>query len=711
MKSTFSIYDEADSQRLMALVCRDLDLDPKRYHPRSFSTRCRNLKNELDRRGDVRGRVGEASPHRSRCSPRPTPPTSAAAPGQRHGLRRPDLPTVALLQAFPDVAEHYRRRFRHVLVDEYQDTNHAQYLLVPSWSAGRTRTRARSRPASCASSATPTSRSTRSAARRSATSWSSSRTTPTRARSCSSRTTARPRRSFGRQRGHRPQRRPAPRTCGPTPATGAQIVGYVADNEHDEAAFVGAQIDRLGDDAGVRARRRRGVLPHQRPVPGARGGVHPGRPALQGGRRARGSTSAARSATSWPTCACWPTRPTRQPAPDPQRAQARDRRPGGGLRRGARRARADHLRAGAAPRRGRPGHRHPLASRRSRASSRCSTSLGQVRDDGMPACRHHRGGAGAVGLPRRAAGIHDPQDETRVENLAELERRGPRVRARPTPRDRRGHQPRRLPGAGRRWSPTPTRSPNRGGRRPGVVTLMTLHTAKGLEFPVVFLTGMEDGVFPHMRALGDPNELEEERRLAYVGITRARERLYLSRAAVRSAWGAPQYNPPSRFLDEIPSRADRLGAGSRRVPRAVGRRVQRARRGDPRGAARRALAAATGRSSRCRPATGSPDSSGWARWSRTLGDGRQGRGHGRLRRERGQAACCCATPRSRSSEPLGHSADGPAGAAAQPSRPSSSARGSGRSGCRSPCSPASRSAGATRTSGRCCRRARRGRPA
>ncbi|HEY3534294.1 MAG TPA: 3'-5' exonuclease, partial [Pedococcus sp.] len=86
----------------------------------------------------------------------------------------------------------------------------------------------------------------------------------------------------------------------------------------------------------------------------------------------------------------------------------------------------------------------------------------------------------------------------------------------------------------------------------GDVTLMTLHTAKGLEFPVVFLTGMEDGTFPHLRALADPKELEEERRLAYVGITRARQRLHLSRAAVRSAWGAPQYNPASRFLDEIP---------------------------------------------------------------------------------------------------------------------------------------------------------------
>jgi DNA helicase-2/ATP-dependent DNA helicase PcrA len=86
----------------------------------------------------------------------------------------------------------------------------------------------------------------------------------------------------------------------------------------------------------------------------------------------------------------------------------------------------------------------------------------------------------------------------------------------------------------------------------GVVTLMTLHTAKGLEFPVVFLTGLEDGVFPHMRSLSDPRELEEERRLAYVGITRARQRLYLTRSMQRSTWGAPSYNPPSRFLEEVP---------------------------------------------------------------------------------------------------------------------------------------------------------------
>ena len=85
-----------------------------------------------------------------------------------------------------------------------------------------------------------------------------------------------------------------------------------------------------------------------------------------------------------------------------------------------------------------------------------------------------------------------------------------------------------------------------------VVVLMTLHTAKGLEFPIVFLAGLEEGVFPHNRALSEPDELEEERRLAYVGITRAQKQLYLTNAFTRTLWGSTQYNPPSRFLKELP---------------------------------------------------------------------------------------------------------------------------------------------------------------
>ena len=84
------------------------------------------------------------------------------------------------------------------------------------------------------------------------------------------------------------------------------------------------------------------------------------------------------------------------------------------------------------------------------------------------------------------------------------------------------------------------------------MTLMTLHSAKGLEFPVVFLTGLEEGIFPHIRSLGDPDELEEERRLCYVGITRAQERLYLCHAWSRTLFGSTDYYQPSRFLHEIP---------------------------------------------------------------------------------------------------------------------------------------------------------------
>ncbi|HEX9991779.1 MAG TPA: DNA helicase PcrA [Acidimicrobiales bacterium] len=101
------------------------------------------------------------------------------------------------------------------------------------------------------------------------------------------------------------------------------------------------------------------------------------------------------------------------------------------------------------------------------------------------------------------------------------------------------------------------------------VVLMTLHSAKGLEFPVVFLIGMEDGVFPHLRSIGEPEQLEEERRLAYVGITRARERLYLTNAWSRTLYGSTQYNPPSRFLDEIPAHLVDVVEGSRR---SAGRR-------------------------------------------------------------------------------------------------------------------------------------------
>ena len=134
------------------------------------------------------------------------------------------------------------------------------------------------------------------------------------------------------------------------------------------------------------------------------------------------------------------------------------------------------------------------------------------------------------------------------------------------------------------------------------VTLMTLHSAKGLEYPVVFLIGLEDGVFPHVRSLGDPDELEEERRLCYVGITRAEQRLYLCHAWSRMMFGSTDYRPPSRFLDEIPAelmmvigeeekRGKGLGRHRDSVVAAAMRRQTRAGRAS----ARRAVAPAGAR--------------------------------------------------------------------------------------------------------------------
>jgi DNA helicase-2/ATP-dependent DNA helicase PcrA len=150
-----------------------------------------------------------------------------------------------------------------------------------------------------------------------------------------------------------------------------------------------------------------------------------------------------------------------------------------------------------------------------------------------------------TGYLAELAASSDPQDETRVENLAELESVAREFEI-DTPEGTLADFLERVSLV------ADSDEIPEADEHGGVVTLMTLHTAKGLEFPVVFLTGMEDGVFPHMRSLGDARELEEERRLAYVGITRARERLYVTRAVVRSAWGAPSYNPPSRFLEELP---------------------------------------------------------------------------------------------------------------------------------------------------------------
>ena len=192
---------------------------------------------------------------------------------------------------------------------------------------------------------------------------------------------------------------------------------------------------------------------------------------------------------------------------------------------------------------------------------------------------------------------------------------------------------------------------------------MTIHAAKGLEFPAVFIMGLEEGVFPHLRSIGEPDELEEERRLAYVAITRAQERLYLSHAWSRTLYGGTQYNPPSRFLDEIPERlveaieqkrASRggrtygsggYGYGSKGagVDANKDRIVERApcARAAP---GRQHGAEALGHQDRRRRR---PRQVGRGRGAPDRGRGRQGRGRDQLPERRREGACCCPGRRSR----------------------------------------------------------------
>ena len=200
--------------------------------------------------------------------------------------------------------------------------------------------------------------------------------------------------------------------------------------------------------------------------------------------------------------------------------------------------RADHI----------PG----LASRSANAIAEFVRLLGELR--GVAASEEHGTPSNIIeemlsrtGYLKELEASHDPQDESRVDNLRELVSVAAEFEEQRAQLD----EPANLDAFLEHVSLVADADsiPDASG---GVVTLMTLHTAKGLEFPVVFLAGMEDGIFPHQRTLGEPGELAEERRLAYVGITRARQRLYLSRAIARTAWGQPAFNPPSRFLDEVP---------------------------------------------------------------------------------------------------------------------------------------------------------------
>ena len=542
---SFSIYDSADSQRLMTMVCRELDLDPKRYPPRSFSNQVSNFKNELI---DYEAVAAQSTSHQEQTV------AQAYALYQRR-LRSANamdfddliMLTVNLLQAFPEVLQSYRRRFGHILVDEYQDTNHAQYVLVHELVGPAVG------PIPQAELCVVGDSDQSIYAFRGATirnilqfeqDYPNATTIVLEQNYRSTQNILSAANAVISQNPNRP-----PKTLWSNAGAGAQIVGYVGDDEHDEARFVDEEIVELGRNEGIRpcdvaifyrtnAASRvfeevfiRSDMPY-RVVGGVR---FYERKEIRDALAYLRILANPQDEVSLRRILNVPKRGIGDKAQEAVETLSR-------------RERVTFWEAL------RRCHEAPGLATRSRTQMQAFVELLDVLqilvESQTPPAEILEAVLDQTGYLSELRTSLDPQDETRIENLAELEAVAREFEETAANND----EPATLFEFLERVSLVADADsiPN-GDDGGGVVTLMTLHTAKGLEFPVVFLTAMEDGVFPHIRSLDDPAELQEERRLAYVGLTRARQRLYLSRAVSRSTWGAPNYNLASRFLEEIPT--------------------------------------------------------------------------------------------------------------------------------------------------------------
>lgn len=547
--SSFTVYDAADSRRLMTLVCRDMDLDPKRVNPRAVLNWVSNLKNEL-------------VDHEAAGSRAQNPTEELYAEAYGHYQRRlkaanamdfDDLimMTVHLLQAFPDVQEAYRRRFRHVLVDEYQDTNHAQYVLIRELCDDETdlmvvgdsdQSIYAFRGANIRNILEFEQDFPQASTVRLEQNYRSTQTILSAANAVIANNSGRPEKNLWSAAGD-----------------GEPIVGYVGDDERDEAQFVAEEVDRLSDagdakpaDVAVFYRTNaqsrvfeevfiRVGLPYR-----VVGGVR-----FYERKEVKDALAYLRVLVN-PRDAVSLRRILNEPKRGiGDRAQASIERLA---------ARHDLSFWEALQRADEADDLAPRSLNAVRAFVEMLSGLITLAESGEAADTVLEAALARSGYLKVLEGSSEPQDESRIENLAELAAVAHEFVANAAtleaPAGGADDPDVLAPGSLAAFLEQVAlvadadSIPDEGD---GVVTLMTLHTAKGLEFPVVFLTGLEDGVFPHMRSLGDKDELAEERRLAYVGLTRARERLYVTRASTRSAWGAPSYNPASRFLEEIPA--------------------------------------------------------------------------------------------------------------------------------------------------------------
>ncbi|TDD06469.1 DNA helicase PcrA [Nonomuraea deserti] len=547
--SSFSIYDQADSQRLMAMVCREMELDPKRYPPRSFSAQVSNFKNELV---DYETALDKAGSHLEK---------TLAQAYKAYQLKLTEagamdfddiiMNTVTLFQLFPEVAEHYRMRFRHVLVDEYQDTNHAQYILIRelvghpelrTTDGDLVRSGADQSELCVVGDADQSIYAFRGATIRNILEFErdypDARTIMLEQNYRSTQNIlAAANAVIARNESRKPKNLWSDQGDGP------KIVGYVADNEHDEAMFVAQEVDRLSDEEGVKAG---DVAVFYRTNAASRVFeeifIRTGLPyKVVGGvrfyeRKEVKDLLAYLRVLANPADVVSLRRILNVPKRGiGDRAEAMIE----ALSSRERISFWDALR--------RADEAHGMATRSLNAVREFVAMIDELiaKAEGVPPSALAEEVLVATGYRAELEASEDPQDESRLENLNELIS----VASEFEEANPEGTLVEFLEQVS--LVADADQIPDADGGQ-GVVTLMTLHTAKGLEFPVVFLTAMEDGVFPHIRSLSEPKELEEERRLAYVGITRAQQRLYLTRAAVRSSWGAPSFNPASRFVNEVP---------------------------------------------------------------------------------------------------------------------------------------------------------------
>jgi DNA helicase-2/ATP-dependent DNA helicase PcrA len=568
-RSSFSIYDQADAVRLVDYVRRDLNLDPKRFSPRQLHGRISALKNDLVTSTEALERA--VSPPEKRLAEVYVEYQRRLADASAVDFDDLLVLAVRLFREHPDVLAHWRARFRHVLVDEFQDTNLAQWELVRMLAEEH-------RNVMVVGDADQAIYKFRGADYRNLLRFEEAFPDATViVLEQNYRSTQRILDAANAVIANNASRKP--KQLWTESVAGELITRYHAEDEHDEAAFVAHEISRLTESEGHRfedvavfyrtnAQSRvieeslvRSGIPY-RVIGGTK---------FYDRREVKDAMAYLRALVnpddevSWKRIANTPKRGVGDASV--RRIDAYAQSAGRTFREAMREAPIagvtgkalggirdlldvmveleDVATGGVASVLeavlSRTGYVAELEAERTIEAQGRIENLQEL--VGVASEFDEQLDAGNVGTLAAIAGVGVAAADggQRAETTAvEIPVGLPRVQAfleavsLVTDMD------------------TDEDDTEPDGRDRSNVTLMTLHAAKGLEFPVVFLTGLEDGVFPHARSLGEPEELEEERRLCYVGITRARERLYLCHAWSRSLFGATDYYPASRFLSEIP---------------------------------------------------------------------------------------------------------------------------------------------------------------